>query len=91
MVLLALLRLVPALRLALMLAYKPGRFDFILRLYHAIVCLSKYTPEVRFGKNVVVWGEDGLRSPSPYFPSRNIPYYYKESDCSINDSNLKVD
>jgi hypothetical protein len=45
----------------------------------------------RYGKNVVVWGEDGLRSPSPYFPSRNIPYYYKESDCSINDSNLKVD
>jgi len=41
MVLLDLGRLVPALRLALMLAYKPGRFDFISRLYHANVCLSK--------------------------------------------------
>ena len=39
MVLLALLRLVPALRLALMLAYKPGRFDFILRLYHNFIAL----------------------------------------------------
>jgi hypothetical protein len=32
MVLLDLGRLVPALRLALMLAYKPGRFDFISRI-----------------------------------------------------------
>jgi hypothetical protein len=29
----------------------------------------------RYGKNVVVVGEDGLRSPSPYFPSRNIFIY----------------
>jgi len=41
MVLLDLGRLVPAFRRALMLAYKPGRFDFISRLYHANVCLSK--------------------------------------------------
>jgi hypothetical protein len=34
MVLLDFGRLVPALRLALMLAYKPGLLLFILRLYH---------------------------------------------------------
>ena len=69
MVLLALLRLVPALRLALMLAYKPGRFDFISRLYHAIVCLSKIHARVATSESTAGKGEGtGQReSPSPAF------------------------
>jgi hypothetical protein len=43
MVLLALLRLVPALRLALMLAYKPGRFDFISRIVTQSYRVGKIT------------------------------------------------
>lgn len=77
MVLLALLRLVPALRRALMLAYRPGRFDFILRLYHAIVCLSKYTPEVRFGKQRSEGGGGGTKGvPLPLLPFAVCIYIY---------------
>jgi hypothetical protein len=69
MVLLDLGRLVPALRLALMLAYKPGRFDFISRLYHAIVCLSKIHARVATSESTAGKGEGtGQReSPSPAF------------------------
>jgi len=69
MVLLDLGRLVPALRLAFMLAYKPGRFDFILRLYHANVCLSKIHARVATSESTAGKGEGtGQReSPSPAF------------------------
>jgi len=69
MVLLDLGRLVPALRLALMLAYKPGRFDFISRLYHAIVCLSKIHARAATSESTAGKGEGtGQReSPSPAF------------------------
>jgi hypothetical protein len=69
MVLLDLGRLVPALRLALMLEYKPGRFDFISRLYHAIVCLSKIHARVATSESTAGKGEGtGQReSPSPAF------------------------
>jgi len=76
-----------------MLAYKPGRFDFISRLYHANVCLSKIharvaTSESTAGKG----GGDGTKGvPFPCFPSCLIPYYIKESGSSRNDSVLKVD
>jgi len=69
MVLLDLGRLVPALRRALMLAYKPGRFDFISRLYHANVCLSKIHARVATSESTAGKGEGtGQReSPSPAF------------------------
>jgi len=69
MVLLDLGRLVPAFRRALMLAYKPGRFDFILRLYHANVCLSKIHARVATSESTAGKGEGtGQReSPSPAF------------------------
>ena len=51
MVLLALLRLVPALRLALMLAYKPGLFDFISRIVTRLSLFVQNTRQCcRFGK-----------------------------------------
>ena len=69
MVLLDLGRLVPALRRAFILAYKPGRFDFISRLYHANVCLSKIHARVAASESTAGKGEGtGQReSPSPAF------------------------
>jgi len=79
MVLLDLGRLVPALRRALMLAYKPGRFDFISRLYHAIVCLSKIHARVATSESTAGKGEGtGQReSPSPAFLRVLCLYVYK--------------
>jgi hypothetical protein len=45
MVLLDLGRLVPALRLALMLAYKPGLLLFISRLYHTQHLITNFVPQ----------------------------------------------
>lgn len=77
MVLLALLRLVPALRLAFMLAYKPGLFDFISRLYHAGVCLSKIHASVAASESTAGKGEGAgqKESPFPCFPSRLMFIY----------------
>jgi len=44
MVLLDLGRLVPALRLALMFAYKPGLLFFISRLYHTHHLITNFVP-----------------------------------------------
>ena len=79
MVLLDLGRLVPALRLAFMLAYKPGRFDFISRLYHANVCLSKIHARVAASESTAGKGEGtGQReSPSPAFLRVLCLYVYK--------------
>jgi hypothetical protein len=44
MVLLDLERLVPALRLALMFAYRPGLLLFISRLYHTHHLITNFVP-----------------------------------------------
>ena len=62
-----------------MLAYKPGLFDFILRLYHARVCLSKIHASVAASESTAGKGEGTgqKESPSPAFLRDLCLYVYK--------------
>jgi hypothetical protein len=97
MVLLDLGRLVPALRLALMFAYRPGFELLISRLYHTHHLITnsvlgrcegvRASPAQpcqplfvhlgeRYGKNVVVVGEDGLKESFPLLSFAKYIYIY---------------
>jgi len=58
-------RLVPALRLALMLAYKPGFDLFICVLYHTPTAMPFVFFNSRSRLLRIGWGEGGFREPFP--------------------------